>query len=106
MRAKLAQSWLLVLPFLTLNTVLTALRFEPGFTAAFFLSTGKVLLMGAANSAMAMGLSLVNPAWVQKSSAYMINMQLIAFLAMGSLIIPDLLYMGWLHAPMAWGVAW
>jgi hypothetical protein len=106
MRAKLAQSWLLVLPFLTLNMVLTALRFEPGFTAAFFLSTGKVLLMAAANSAMAIGLSLVNPAWVQKSPAYMINMQLIAFLAMGSLIIPDMVFhQEWLQVPMAWGVA-
>jgi hypothetical protein len=24
---------------------------------------------------------------------------------MGSLIIPDLLHMGWLQVPMAWGVA-
>jgi hypothetical protein len=35
----------------------------------------------------------------------MINMQLIAFIAMGSLIIPDMLHMEWLQVPMAWGVA-
>jgi hypothetical protein len=35
----------------------------------------------------------------------MINMQLIAFLAMGSLIIPDILNVGWLQVPMAVGVA-
>ena len=104
MRAKLIQSWLLVLPFLAMNMVVTTLRFNAGFTMPVLVSTGKVLLMAAANSAMAIGLALVNPAWVQKSSAYMINMQLIAFLAMGSLIIPDILHMGWLQVPMAVGV--
>ena len=48
-----------------LNMVVTVLRFDPGFTVGFFLSMGKVLLMAAANSAMAIGLSLVNPACVQ-----------------------------------------
>ena len=61
--------------------------------------------MATANSAMAIGLSLVNPAWIQKSAAYMINMQLIAFLALGSLIIPDMvLGMESLQIPMAWGI--
>jgi hypothetical protein len=104
MKAKLVQSWLLVLPFLAINMIVTALRFAPGFPVDILVSTGKVMLMAAANSAMAIGLSLVNPAWVQKSSAYMINMQLIAFLAIGSLIIPDILHMEWLQVPMAVGV--
>ncbi len=57
--------------------------------------------MATANSAMVIGLSLVTPAWVQKSPAYMINMQLIAFLAMGSLIIPDMVFhQEWLQVPM------
>ena len=104
-KAKLVQSWLLVLPLLALNMVVTALRFNTGFTMPIIVSTGTVLLMAAANSGMAIGLSLVNPAWVQKSSAYMINMQLIAFLAMGSLIIPDkVFHQEWLQAPMAVGV--
>jgi hypothetical protein len=80
------------------------LRFQTGFMETFFRSTGRVLLMAAANSAMVIGLSLVNPAWVQKSSAYMINMQLIAFLAMGSLFIPDMVFhQEWLQVPMAVG---
>jgi hypothetical protein len=106
MKSKLAQSWLLVLPVLALNMGVTALRFDTGFSVPILVSIGRVLLMSAANSAMAIGLSLVNPAWVQKSPAYMINMQLIAFIAMGSLIVPDMVFhMEWLQIPLAWGVA-
>jgi hypothetical protein len=106
MKSKLAQSWLLVLPVLALNMGVTALRFDTGFSVPILVSIGRVLLMSAANSAMAIGLSLVNPAWVQKSPAYMINMQLIAFIAMGSLIVPDMVFhMEWLQVPLAWGVA-
>ncbi len=104
-KTKLVQSWLLIIPFLAISMVFTALRFQIGFTSDFFISTAQVLLMATANSAMAIGLSLVNPAWVQKSAAYMINMQLIAFLAFGSLIIPDMVFgMESLQIPMAWGI--
>ena len=60
MRAKLVQSWLLALPFLAINMIVTALRFAQGFTMNIFVSTGKVLFIAAANSAMAIGLSLGN----------------------------------------------
>jgi hypothetical protein len=103
MKAKLIQTWLLVLPLLALNMVVTGLRFEPGFTVGFFVITGKVLLMAAANSATAIGLSLANPAWVQKSPAYMINMQAIVFLTLGTLIIPGRVFrQEWLQLPMVW----
>ena len=80
----------MIIPLLALNMVVTRLRFDPGFTVGFFVNTGKVLLMAAANSAMAIGFSLANPAWTQKSPAYMINMQIIAFLALGFIIVPKM----------------
>jgi hypothetical protein len=64
---------------------------------------GNSLLMATANVAMAMGLSLANPAYKQKSPAYMINFQVTAFLAMGSIILPDMVFhQEWLQMPMAW----
>ncbi|UCH57273.1 MAG: hypothetical protein JSV18_08075, partial [Candidatus Bathyarchaeota archaeon] len=66
---------------------------------------GKALLMAAANVAMAMGLSLANPAYSQKSPAYIINFQGIAFLALGAMIIPDMvIHVEWLHMPLAWAL--
>ena len=50
-------------------------------------------------------LSFANPAYNQKSAAYMINFQVIAFIAMGAMILPDMLLdMPWLHMPIAWAV--
>jgi len=66
---------------------------------------GKSLLMAAANVAMAMGLSLANPAYSQKSSAYFINIQIIAFLVIGSLFIPDMVFhQEWLQMPFSWAL--
>jgi hypothetical protein len=105
MKAKLLQGWLLVLPFLTVIMLAGGLRFNVAFTQPYLLSMGKSLLMAVANVAIAMGLSLANPAYSQKSSAYIINFQVIAFLVIGSLIIPDMvLHQEWLQMPMAWAL--
>jgi hypothetical protein len=103
MKAKLLQGWLLVLPFLAVVMVAGGLRFNVAFTWPYLLSMGNSLLLAAANVAMAMGLSLTNPAYKQKSPAYMINFQVTAFLAMGSIILPDMIFhQEWLQMPMAW----
>ena len=105
MKAKLLQGWLLVLPFMAVVMLVGGLRFNVAFTRPYLLSMGKSLLMAAANVAMAMGLSLANPAYSQKSSAYMINIQVIAFLVIGSLFIPDrVFHQEWLQMPFSWAL--
>ena len=85
-----------------MNNVLIDLRFDGGFTLDFYVITGKLLIIAAANSAMTFGLSLVNPVWDQNSSAYVITMQLIAFLTFASIIIPKrVFHVPWLQLPMA-----
>ena len=81
----------------------SAWRFNLAFSVPFLMEMGSALLIAMANSMMSMGLSFANPAFNQKSAAYMINFQTIAFLAMGAMIIPDMfLDMPWLHMPIAW----
>ncbi|MHA1594144.1 MAG: hypothetical protein ACTSXX_05305, partial [Candidatus Baldrarchaeia archaeon] len=105
MKAKLLQGWLLVLPFLAVVMVANGFRFNVAFTWPYLMSMGSVLLRAAANVCLAMGVSLANPAYSQKSTAYFINVQLIVFLGMASMIIPDMvLHQKWLEIPMAWVV--
>jgi hypothetical protein len=52
-----------------------------------------------------MGVSLANPAYSQKSAAYFINVQLIIFLALASILIPEMVFhREWLQTPMAWAI--
>ena len=105
MRAKLLQGWLLVLPFMAVVMVAGSFRFNVAFTWPYLMSMGKSMLMASANVCMAMGVSLANPAYNQKSPAYMINFQGVAFLAMGSIILPDMVFhREWLQLPLAWAM--
>ena len=105
MKAKLLQGWLLVLPFLAVVMVANGFRFNVAFTWTYLMSMGSALLKAAANVCLAMGVSLANPAYSQKSSAYFINVQLIVFLAMASIIIPEMVFhREWLQTPMAWAI--
>jgi len=105
MKAKLLQSWLLVAPVMAAIWGFSAWRFNVAFSVPFLVGMGNALLIAMANAAMSMGLSFVNPAYHQKSPAYIINFQLIAFMAMGAMILPDMLFdMPWLHMPVAWAV--
>lgn len=105
MRAKLLQGWLTVLPFMAVVMLVSGLRFGVAFNWPYLANVGSSLLIAAANVSMAMGLSFANPAYSQKSASYMINFQLIAFLAFGAMIVPDLvLHMEWLHMPFAWAL--
>jgi len=105
MKAKLLQSWLLVTPVMVAIWGFSAWRFNVAFSVPFLGGMGNALLIAMANAAMSMGLSFMNPAYHQKSPAYMINFQLIAFIAMGVMILPDMLLdMPWLHMPIAWAV--
>ena len=103
MKAKLLQAWLFVVPVMVAIWAYSAWRFDLAFSVPFLMEMGNALLIAMANSAMAMGLSFANPAFHQKSAAYMINFQTIAFMAMGAMILPDMLLdMPWLHMPIAW----
>ena len=105
MKAKLLQGWLLVLPLLAVIMVVNGLRFNVAFTWPYLMSIGSVLLRAAANVCLAMGVSLANPAYSQKSSAYFINVQIIVFLGMALMIIPDMVFhQKWLEIPLAWAV--
>ena len=103
MKAKLLQAWLFVIPVMVVIWGYSAWRFNLAFSVPFLMEMGNALLIAMANSMIAMGLSFANPAFNQKSGAYMINFQTIAFMAMGAMIIPDMfLDMPWLHMPIAW----
>jgi len=105
LKAKLLQGWLLVLPFMAVVMVANGLRFNVAFTWPYLMSIGSVLLRAAANVCLAMGVSLANPAYSQKSFAYFINIQLIVFIGMASMIIPDIvLHQKWLEIPIAWAI--
>lgn len=104
-KAKLLQAWLFVVPVMVAIWAFSAWRFNLAFSVPFLMEMGNALLIAMANSMMSMGLSFANPAFNQKSTAYMINFQMIAFIAMGAMIIPDMfLDMPWLHMPIAWAV--
>ena len=101
-KAKILQAWIFVIPFIVAIWAYTDWRFNLGLSVPFMLEMGEVLLVAMANATIAMGLALTNPAYHQKSMAYMVNFQVVAFIAMGSLIIPDVLGVPRLHLPIAW----
>jgi len=103
MKAKIMQAWFIVIPLMVAIWGFSAFRFNLAFSVPFLMEMGSALLVAMANALMALGLSFTNPAYSQKSTAYMINFQVVAFLVMGTLIIPDVvLHMPWLHLPLAW----
>ena len=105
MKAKLLQAWLLVIPVMVVIWVYSGLRFNIAFATPLLLDMGYALLVASANIAISLGLSFVNPAYTQKSVAYMINFQVIAFLVLGCMVVPDMVFnMWWLQMPLAWAV--
>jgi len=105
MKAKLLQAWLLVVPVMVAIWGFSALRFNLAFSVPFLIEMGKALLLAMANSTITLGLSFANPAYHQKSAAYMINVQVVAFIVLGTMILPDkFLDMPWLQMPLAWVV--
>ena len=103
MKAKLLQGFLLVLPFIAGVMVAGGLRFNVLTSTPFLISIGKALLISMATVILVTGLSLFNPAYSQKSTAYFINFQAAIFLIIGFTIIPDkILHQPWLQIPMAW----
>jgi hypothetical protein len=105
MKAKLLQAWLIVIPVMVVIWVYSGLRFNIAFTTPFLMDMGYALLVACANIAISLGLSFVNPAYTQKSVAYMINFQVIAFIVIGCMIVPDMVFnMWWLQMPLAWAV--
>jgi len=103
MRAKLLQAWLLVVPVMVAIWGFSALRFNLAFSVPFLIEMGKALLIAMANSTITLGISFANPAYHQKSAAYMINIQIVAFIVIGTMILSDrVLDMPWLQMPIAW----
>ena len=105
MKARLLQAWLLVIPVMVVIWVYSGLRFNIAFTTPFLLDMGYALLVASANIAISLGLSFVNPAYKQRSAAYMINFQVIGFIVLGCMIVPDqVFHIWWLQMPLAWAV--
>jgi len=105
MKAKLLQAWLFVIPVMVAIWGFSAWRFNLAFSVPFLMGMGNALLTAMGNATISMGLSFTNPAYTQKSTAYMINFQGIAFIVLGTMILPDMvLDMPWLQMPLAWAV--
>ena len=83
----------------------SALRFNLAFSVPFLIEMGKALPIAMGNTTITLGLSFANPAYHQKSAAYMINIQIVAFIVIGTMVLPDVvLDMPWLQMPLAWAV--
>ncbi len=82
-RAKLVQSWLVVVP-LTAAIAAISMTLIPQFSATSVLAgTGYVAVVAAANVAFVLGLFLLNPAFSEKAGSFILNLQLVVFCSIG-----------------------
>ena len=97
--------WLLVIPILAVVMVLGGLRFDVIYSGVYFMGLGKSLFMAMAMVLIALGVSLVYPAFSQDSAAYFINFMGSTLLAAASILIPErVFHQEWLQVPFAFTI--
>jgi hypothetical protein len=91
-KARLVQGWLVVVPIAavatTISTILSALT-SPIYV---FINVGLVCLTVAANVAFVLGLFLLNPAFSEKSSSYMVNVMVTMYVQIGLFLGPLVIF--------------
>jgi hypothetical protein len=81
LKAKLLQSWMVVVPCIALIT-LVSMSMIPGATAAdMLIYTGQIALSAAGSVAFVLGIFLMNPAFNEKSANFMLNIQPAVFVS-------------------------
>jgi hypothetical protein len=82
-KARLVQSWLVVVPIAGAITAVTAVLNPQTTLISLFTNTGLTMLIVAANVAFALGLFLLNPPFSVKSVRLWLNVMIVMFVSMG-----------------------
>jgi hypothetical protein len=95
-KARLVQGWLVVVPIAAVATAISTILSALTSPIYLLINVGLVGLTVAANVAFVLGLFLLNPAFSEKSSSYIVNIMLTMYiqigLFMGPLIILERLF--------------
>jgi len=92
-RARLLHGWLVVVPIAVVLSAVTTILIPEVTLISLLANTGLVMLTAAANVAFVLGLSLLNPAFSDKSGNYVLNL-MIVMQGWGGLSIVSLLVFG------------
>jgi len=87
-KARLVQGWLVVIPIAAVATVLSTILSSQSDFISLLINVGLVVLTVAANVAFVLGLFLLNPAFSEKSSSYMLNLMVTMYLQVGLFLGP------------------
>ncbi len=82
-RARLVQSWLVVVPIAGVVTAVTAIPSSQTSSVFLLVNTGFVMLFVAATAAFVLGLFLLNPAFSPKSVKLWLNVMIVEFVTIG-----------------------
>jgi len=88
-KARLLHGWLVVVPFAAVITAVSTILIPKATFISLLTTTGLVMLFVASNVAFVLGLSLLNPAFSDKSGNYVTNLMITMFaIPNGLLLIP------------------
>lgn len=87
-KARLLHGWLVVVPITAAIIAVTAILSPQTTLVSLLTNTGIMILIATANVAFALGLSLLNPAFSEKSAntTLMINLMIVVFVSIGMFI--------------------
>jgi len=87
-KARLLHGWLVVLPIGAVVTVISTMLGSQTTFISFLAITGLIMLSLAANVAFVLGLSLLNPAFSDKSGNYVLNLMIVMYGWIALFLIP------------------
>lgn len=90
-KARLVQGWLVVVPIAAVATAISTVLSALNNPIYLLINVGLVSLTVAANVAFVLGLFLLNPAFSEKSSSYMLNLMVTMYLQIGLFLGPLIL---------------
>jgi hypothetical protein len=91
-KARLVQGWLIVVPIAAVATAISTILGALTSPIYLLINVGLVVLTVAANVAFVLGLFLLNPAFSEKSSSYMINIMVTMYLQIGLFLGPLIIF--------------
>jgi hypothetical protein len=111
-KARLLHGWLVVVPIATALTTVSAILSPQATLIAVLTITGLVVLTVGANVAFVLGLSLLNPAFSDKSGNYITNLMITMFVLPNGLFIVPLIVLDlpllhilcFISIPLSWFV--
>jgi len=87
-KARLLHGWLVVLPIAAVVTVISTILSSQITFVSLLTITGLIMLSLAANVAFVLGLSLLNPAFSDKSGNYVLNLMIVMYGWIGLFLVP------------------